>query len=109
MVLIIGGAFQGKKRFALDELKVSESQILDHFDRMIEGWIREGKDACEEAERILASDIPVIISTEKGMGIVPLDKEVRYIREMTGRILCNAAKKADSVYRVTAGIGQKIK
>lgn len=109
MVLITGGAFQGKKEFAVKELLIDEESIIDNFDEMIEEWIREGKDVYKEAESVLDSMPQAIISTEKGMGIVPLDKELRIIRETTGRLMCDIAKKADSVYRVTAGIGQKIK
>ena len=51
----------------------------------------------------------MITSDEVGLGIVPLDRKVREWREATGRALCRIAAEADEVYRVSCGIGMKIK
>ena len=51
----------------------------------------------------------VVVGDETGCGIVPLDPELRRIREETGRMFCRMAKEADQVWRVTCGIGQRIK
>lgn len=50
-----------------------------------------------------------IISDEIGSGIVPMDAFERAWREETGRELIRLAAKAESVVRVVAGIGQRIK
>lgn len=51
----------------------------------------------------------IIISDEVGNGIVPMEKEERAYREVLGRILIEAASKADRVERVICGLGQRIK
>ncbi len=51
----------------------------------------------------------VIIMNEVGSGVVPMDKGEREWREAVGRVSCLFAKKADRVYRLIAGIPQKLK
>lgn len=72
--------------------------------------VQAGKIPADETEKIL-SDNPdiVIITDEIGSGIVPLDVKEREWREVHGRICCQLAGRADAVFRVIAGIGQKIK
>ena len=51
----------------------------------------------------------VLIYPEVGSGVVPLDPEERTWREAVGRVGCRIAAEADEVYRVVAGIAQRIK
>ena len=51
----------------------------------------------------------IIITTETGCGLVPVDKAERELREKNGRANCALAENAQSVYRVVCGIGQRIK
>ena len=51
----------------------------------------------------------IIISDEIGNGIVPMEHEEREYRELTGRLLCELANKADRVERIVCGIGERIK
>ena len=67
------------------------------------------KDIEEEITKLINADYKVITSDEVGLGIVPLDRKVREWREATGRALCRIAAEADEVYRVSCGIGMKIK
>ena len=46
----------------------------------------------------------IVISTETGCGIVPVDKEERILREHIGRLNCLLAEKAETVVRVFCGI-----
>ena len=77
---------------------------------LVRRWMQAGKIPADETEKIL-SDNPdiVIITDEIGSGIVPLDVKEREWREVHGRICCQLAGRADAVFRVIAGIGQKIK
>ncbi len=50
-----------------------------------------------------------IVCAEIGCGIVPLAKEERIWREVTGRIACNLAAQADEVYKLEAGIAVRLK
>ena len=114
MVLIIGGAAQGKLDFARRELGVAawsdgiignENCIYNlhralrqqpEADAALEQWLTEHPDG-------------IIICDEVGCGVVPMDKEDRSWRERVGRTCCRLAERAAAVYRVTCGLGVRLK
>ena len=51
----------------------------------------------------------VVIATEVGGGIVPMDAGERHNREQAGRLACLLAERADTVVRVCCGIPQVLK
>lgn len=126
MKLVVGGAFQGKTRYALETFQIEEAQMVDgascgkdeifkaalviHFHEYIRRFLED-----ETYLRALPSEMEkrnpqvVLVSTELGYGIVPVDPFDRAYREMTGRICCMVAKKATQVHRVVCGIGTVIK
>ena len=109
MILIIGGAYQGKADFA--KTLAAEEQLLLNVHERIRADLAEGKSR-DEAETALWGQIDeesVLTADEVGCGVVPMEAFERQYREITGRILCGIAKKADTVYRVMAGIPVKIK
>ena len=126
MIFVTGGCFQGKQQWVLQNCQVQpfrvadgavcsmeaikSAGVLDHFHLLVRRWMQAGKIPADETEKIL-SDNPdfVIITDEIGSGIVPLDVKEREWREVHGRICCQLAGRADAVFRVIAGIGQKIK
>ena len=126
MIFVTGGCFQGKQQWVLQNCQVQpfrvadgavcsmeaikSAGVLDHFHLLVRRWMQAGKIPADETEKIL-SDNPdiVIITVEIGSGIVPLDVKEREWREVHGRICCQLAGRADAVFRVIAGIGQKIK
>lgn len=60
----------------------------------------------------ILSDLPagsVCLVEDIGSGIVPLDPQLRILREDTGRLLQSLARRADRVYRVMAGFGLCLK
>ena len=105
MIFVTGGCFQGKQQWVLQNCQVQPFRTADGAVCSMEGKI-----PTDETKKIL-SDNPdiVIITDEIGSGIVPLDVKEREWREVHGRICCQLAGRADAVFRVTAGIGQKIK
>ena len=126
MIFVTGGCFQEKQQWVLQNCQVQpfrvadgavcsmeaikSAGVLDHFHLLVRRWMQAGKIPADETEKIL-SDNPdsVIITDEIGSGIVPLDVKEREWREVHGRICCQLAGRADAVFRVIAGIGQKIK
>ena len=126
MIFVTGGCFQGKQQWVLQNCQVQpfrvadgavcsmeaikSAGVLDHFHLLVRRWMQAGKIPADETEKIL-SDNPhiVIITDEIGSGIVPLDVKECEWREVHGRICCQLAGRADAVFRVIAGIGQKIK
>ena len=128
MKLFIGGAFQGKKKAAMEKTGLCEADFVDgetctkeellkgkavtHFHSCIRRLLKEeGEEAADAFAEELFRKNPglVIVSTELGYGIVPMDPFDRLYREKVGRILCKAAEQAEEVYRVVAGLPVCIK
>lgn len=51
----------------------------------------------------------IVVTDEVGCGIVPVDKGERDYREAAGRICCGLAACSDQVWRVSCGLGMRIK
>ena len=51
----------------------------------------------------------IVICDEVGCGVVPMDREDRSWRERVGRTCCRLAERASAVYRVTCGLGVRLK
>lgn len=146
MILIVGGACQGKRRFALEKFagealslnspnvqrtdSPAEQVFLDgsqasweeflsgkyvcNLHRMIWRRLEHGEQP-EDLEEKMAEELlegcpgRIIVTDEIGYGIVPADRKEREYRELTGRICCKLAAKADQVWRVVAGLGMRIR
>ena len=126
MILITGGAFQGKKAYAMKTFSLEESAAADgrscsweeiytaggilHFHEYIRRSLEEGRELKTLAEDLARRNPEaVIVVNELGSGVVPVDAFDRSYRETTGRICCELAKKAREVHRVVCGIGMVIK
>ena len=126
MIFVTGGCFQGKQQWVLQNCQVQpfrvadgavcsmeaikSAGVLDHFHLLVRRWMQAGKIPADETEKILSYNPDIVIITDEiGSGIVPLDIKEREWREVHGRICCQLAGRADAVFRVIAGIGQKIK
>ncbi len=128
MKVFVGGAFQGKKKAAMEKTGLCETDFLDgetctkeelltgkavnHFHSYIRRALKaEREEALDAFVQELFQKNPdiVIVSTELGYGIVPIDAFDRLYREKVGRILCKAVEQAEEVYRVVAGIPVCIK
>ena len=105
LTFVMGGAYQGKYEFA----KTFELPVINGIQDIIRDLMKTDQDILTEIMKILEQEDCVAVCNEIGCGIVPASKEDRDYREMVGRVACAIAKKADAVYRVEAGIAQKIK
>jgi adenosyl cobinamide kinase/adenosyl cobinamide phosphate guanylyltransferase len=114
MVLIIGGLGQGKLTFARENLGVTAwSEGTLGQENCVHGLHRVIRDLPNPRESINAwlESHPdgVLICDEVGCGVVPMDGTDRAWREQVGRICCELAERAEAVYRVSCGLGEKIK
>lgn len=109
MIFVLGGFAQGKRDFVKDTFGV-ENISIDNINSYARKMFDEGAD-CEKAasELINMCSEDIVISDEIGNGIIPVEKSERDFREWMGRVQIIIAKRADEVYRVICGIGQKIK
>lgn len=126
MKLVIGGAFQGKKAYVKQHLKIKEEDMADgkdasyealfhcrciyHFHEWIKKGIEEKWNFKNLAEELLKRNPEVLIITnELGYGVVPVDAFDRTYRETTGRICTEIAAVCEQVIRVSCGLGMVIK
>ena len=114
IILITGGAFQGKREFAKNEFP--QYPVLSDIHLLIKEELSKDMEEADVEREIFSKlneaaveDNIVVISDDIGYGIVPLDPFERKWREVTGRIISDIAKEAASFFRVTAGIGERLK
>lgn len=136
MKLVIGGAHQGKSEYAkrkygrmhpdasdgtkenfvwADGENCSFEELyscggIEHFELLIKRMLKAGEDISTLPAQIAEKNPDlVIVSTEIGYGLVPVDAFDREYREQTGRILTELAKRSSRVDRVVCGIGVTLK
>ena len=83
MILITGGAYQGKLDFAkglISDREGEEPDILYHMERYISRLVEDGEDVEEKLHEMMREHPdPIIICDEVGSGVIPIDeKEVTY-------------------------------
>lgn len=125
MILIFGGAYQGKLDYALETFDIGpedvfrcsrdgmlslEKTVICGLEDFVYSCTVDGK----EARDVLASIKPqlrgkILIADDISQGLVPMDATDRAYREMMGRTLIWLAREADSVYRVFCGLGHQLK
>ena len=124
ILLIVGGAAQGKRKFAAklwnSRLESEEKERRLDPEQMADGGLCSWEEF-QQADAVfgLQEMIRRILEagemtgedsgTEMGCGIVPMDAFDREYREAVGRACCCLGEEAEEVWRVTAGIGQRIK
>ena len=115
MILIIGGAYQGKFEYAKANFKEGH-QIINNFHKYVRKTMQQGGDPELEAKQLMNkavlagnADKLVLVSDEVGSGIVPIDAFDRAYRETVGRICTKLAGYSHRVTRVVCGIGTVIK
>lgn len=126
MIMITGGAFQGKTEYAKNRFGFSDSDIINggicdleavftakcvtNYHLAVKRLLEANADP-EEFSRRICRENPdaVIIINEIGSGIIPLEKGERIWREETGRAGCIIAENSCEVIRLVCGIPVKIK
>lgn len=111
MILIIGGAYQGKLAYAKETYNLKDEDICD---------VKEGLDLqkkclyhgeyLESIDDIL-DDLKdkIIIFEDIFCGLVPIDKELRLNREKKAIIASALARQADKVIRIYLSIPEVLK
>ena len=103
MIFITGPLYSGKRTFAqtLPGKRLSDVQVLaaDAADR----------EALERLADRLASEYDILIATEVGGGVVPMDAKQRADREAAGRLACLLAARAECVVQMFCGIPTVLK
>lgn len=126
MIMITGGAFQGKRDCLKRLYKICGNEILDgaecRFDdvftaaaitgyhELVRRLINEKIDPVEFTEKLCRENRnAAIIINEIGCGIIPIESSERIYREEAGKAGCIIAANCDTVIRVFCGIPEAIK
>lgn len=125
MHIIIGGAYNGKREYVRTMLagrkvewqEVGHSYNSDAIQTIvisgIEKWLAETD--LSEAEAIdyvlttVAGRDVIVVLTDIGRGIVPIDAQQRKLRDACGRLYQRLMAEADEVTRIWYGVAQTLK
>ena len=124
MHVIFGGAFNGKRAYVEQRVRGRNVQWLDveadayvllpsvevivvfGVEHLLEA---KSSELLEKMEKWDEQAEVLVIATEIGRGIVPMEASMRKLRDDVGRFYQQLFSKADSVTRIWYGISQTIK
>lgn len=106
MIFVTGPLYAGKREYIRNALRLSEADFAERAVWDVQE-LASGADLTALADRL--SEKEIVIATELGGGLVPIDKTEREKREAAGRLACLLAERADTVVRVCCGLGQVLK
>ena len=120
MILIIGGAYQGKLDFVKNQFGITEEDIynceageIDFSKRCIYGIEKftytHPDPACYFKENREQWRDSILICQDIFCGVVPLGMENRSWRQKTGRLCQYLAAEATQVSRIFCGLEQRLK
>ena len=107
MIFVTGPLFAGKEEVICGCLGWTRADFAAHGLRDVQELAANCEDLAALAEELATKD--VVIATEVGGGVVPIDAAQRHSRERAGRLSCLLAQQADTVVRVCCGIPQVLK
>ena len=106
MIFVTGPLYAGKETYIRQALCWNDEDFRTHAVRDVQELV-----PCADPEA-LADALAcreVVIATEVGGGVIPLDAFERRRREDAGRLSCLLARRADTVIRVCCGLPQLLK
>ena len=108
MIFITGPLFAGKKDYVRQALAWSEEELSTRAAWDVQDLAAQAPDLEALADELCAK-YSVVIATEVGGGVVPMDPAQRLAREAAGRLACLLAARAETVIRVCCGLPQALK
>lgn len=125
MILIFGGAYQGKLDFTKEKYHITDDEIffctenspLDFSKKVIYDTelfflkcVKEGINPVDILKgNLTALKDKIIIASDISQGIVPMEAVNRAWREASGRAMLYLAKESDEVYRIFCGLSHQLK
>ena len=120
MILIIGGAYQGKLDFAKEAFEITDEDVFTCGTREIDfskrciykieeftyahpdpiGYFQEHREEWQDS---------ILILQDIFCGVVPMGAETRTWRQKTGRLAQYLSKEAAQVSRIFCGLEQRLK
>ena len=107
MIFVTGPLFSGKREYIQNALHLSPEEFAARAVWDAEQLAADAPDLEKLAEKLAGREI--VIASELGGGVVPVDPAERAAREAAGRLACLLARRADVVVRVYCGLPQVLK
>ncbi len=107
MIFVTGPLFAGKQTYICRALGWTEADFRKNGVRDVQELAANARDLDKLAAEL--SVYRVVLATEIGGGVVPVDRLERKNREAAGRLACLLAERADTVIRVQCGLPQLLK
>lgn len=102
MIFVTGPLYSGKKDYICQRFGWKDEELAQHAVWDVQELAAQAEDLDALCEKLAAFD--VVIATEVGGGVVPVDRDERAAREAAGRLACRLAQRAQQVVRVFCGI-----
>ena len=102
MIFITGPLYSGKREYACKILGCGEAELQSCAIWDVQDLAVQCGDLAALADEL--SQYEVVIATEVGGGVVPVDAGERVGREAAGRLSCLLARRAECVVRVFCGL-----
>ena len=126
MILIFGGAYQGKLAYTLERFNLTGSdvykcgdeninmpgnkKIIYEIDKWILALVKAAIDVAQTIQQFIdGNPDAIVICNDISCGVVPIDPVMRKWREAVGRTLAVLSQQSDEVVRLFCGIPAKIK
>ena len=107
MIFLFGPLYSGKRELAMELLRCDAAELARRAVWDVQDLAAKSGDLPSLAEELAEYD--VVIATEVGSGVVPVNPEERAAREAAGRLNCLLARQAGVVARVFCGIPMVLK
>ena len=107
MIFVTGPMFAGKQDYIQNALGLSQDAFAAQAVLDVESLAAKTADLEALADELAMHKI--VIASETGGGIVPIDPAERKAREAAGRLSCLLAQRAETVVRVVCGLPQILK
>lgn len=107
MIFVTGPLFAGKREWIRTALGLTQEEMVRRAVWDVEQQAAQASDLEALASELSMREI--VIASEIGGGVVPVDPAERKAREAAGRLSCLLAQRADTVVRVYCGLPQILK
>lgn len=107
MIFVTGPLFAGKREYIRRALGLTWEEFAQRAVWDVQELAARTPDLSVLVEEL--SQREIVVATEVGGGVVPIDPRERAAREAAGRLACLLAQRADTVVRVYCGLPQVLK
>ena len=107
MIFITGPLYSGKREYACSLLNCGREDLQKRAVWDVQNLAADCADLNALADKLAEREM--VIATEVGGGVVPIDAGERAAREAAGRLSCLLAQRAERVVRVFCGLPMVLK